>query len=161
MTKIGNKGFTLVEVVIVSVVIVTILVTLFIGLNRTSEAFATRNRYYDIDTLYIASNVNKLLIKEDSTNNFLSSDYSYLNDITRVQNLLSSYNYSAINAYSVKYKSSSIVSLKGEVTNQTFKDYLDYLSYHLDFNSDYTYMIVTEVQKDNSDDCYYYALKVR
>ena len=50
--KLSRKGFMLAEVVVVSVVVATVLVTLFAGLNNISSAYRTRNIYYDIELLF-------------------------------------------------------------------------------------------------------------
>ena len=42
----------LAEVVVVSAVISTVLVTMYIAINRVSSAYETRNSYYDIDALF-------------------------------------------------------------------------------------------------------------
>ena len=57
--KIGNKGFMLGEVVVVSSVVAAVLVTMFIAINRLSSAYETRNTYYDIDAAYLAGEVGK------------------------------------------------------------------------------------------------------
>ena len=49
--KLNRKGFMMAEVVVVSVIICTVLVTLYTALARINNAYDTRNRYYDIDTL--------------------------------------------------------------------------------------------------------------
>ena len=50
--KLNRKGFMMAEVVVVSVIICTVLVTLYTALARINNAYDTRNRYYDIDTLF-------------------------------------------------------------------------------------------------------------
>ena len=52
--KLNKKGFMLAEVVVSASVIAVILVTLYIGLNRMTSAYETRNRYYDIDAQQVA-----------------------------------------------------------------------------------------------------------
>ncbi len=61
MTKLGRKGFMLAEVVVVSAVISTVLVTMYIAINRVSSAYETRNGYYDIDALFFAEEINDLI----------------------------------------------------------------------------------------------------
>ena len=60
--KLNCKGFMLAEVVVVSVIICTVLVTLYTSLVRINNAYDTRNRYYDINTLYFTEEVNDILI---------------------------------------------------------------------------------------------------
>ena len=64
--KFGRKGFMLAEVIVVSVVLATVLVTLFSGLNSVSSAYDIRSHYYDIDSLYVAMEINDTLIKNNS-----------------------------------------------------------------------------------------------
>ena len=49
--------------------------------------------------------------------------------------------------------------LKDSNINQSFKDYLDYFINKTDFNENYSYFIVVELEKGN--DYYYYTLKVK
>ena len=62
--KLNKKGFMLAEVVIVASVIAGILITLYISLNRVAAAYEKRNRYYDIDAMQVAMEINDA-IKED------------------------------------------------------------------------------------------------
>lgn len=175
MTKIGNKGFTLVEVVVVSVVIITSLVSLFTIVNRMDSAFDKRNRYYDIDALYIANNINYMLLKTGEIDGLISSNFKteidegiYLlnDDYPEVSDICDSYlsktSDSHVYGYSVLYNKSEFDIFKRDVIkeNETFFEYLDYLDDKLNFDDDYTYMIIVEIQKSR-DDCYYYTLKVR
>ncbi|UKI26843.1 MAG: hypothetical protein L6V91_09005 [Bacilli bacterium] len=52
--RLNKKGFMMAEVVVVSVIICTALVTLYTGINRVSNAYKIRNKYYDINALYMA-----------------------------------------------------------------------------------------------------------
>ena len=71
--KFGRKGFMLAEVVVVSVVLAAVLVTLFGGLNSISSAYDIRNHYYDIDCLYVAMEINDILIKNNSMDSFVNT----------------------------------------------------------------------------------------
>lgn len=171
--KLGRKGFMLAEVVVVAVVIATVLVTLYVGLNNMSSAYETRNKYYDVDSLYIAMEINDILIRENSINSFDKNNVTLLSDY--VSNFESFYENNIkynITSYFVPYKSSEdgttytlqkgIDKLKSMVVNSTFKDYIDYLSGNLIFDDDYDYIIIVERENINDeDDCYYYALKLK
>ena len=52
----GRKGFMLAEVVVVSAVISTVLVTMYIAINRVSSAYETRNSYEIICNWWICLN---------------------------------------------------------------------------------------------------------
>ena len=81
LTKLGRKGFMLAEVVVVSAVISTVLVTMYIAINRVSSAYETRNSYYDIDALFFAEEINDLIKDKgpqtDSNSKLLLGDLSY------------------------------------------------------------------------------------
>ncbi len=175
----------LAEVTIVSAVVVVALVTLFTAINRLASAYTIRNRYYDIDSLYIAMEVNDILLdnaiinginKDNLATNEISSFIDNLrlllnksemvkDEVTKVKNL---YNDSEVNIYITKYttlnndNSTEANSLKNLNSHKTFNEFLEYLSRHLDFDADYDYLIIVERQnKNNENDCYYYALKLK
>ena len=74
--KLNRKGFMMAEVVVVSVIICTVLVTLYTALARINNAYDTRNRYYDIDTLYFTEEVNDMLIYMGYINEYISTNDS-------------------------------------------------------------------------------------
>lgn len=157
--KLDRKGFMLAEVVVVSVVIATVLVTLFTGLNRVSSAYSLRNRYYDLDSAYVAMEINDLLIrnnilstlKTENTSKELSSD----SNISSLHDFYSKTG-SNIISYFTPYDKDKLANLTGK---QTFNDYLSYLGESLDFDDDYDYLVIVE-RCESADDCYYYALKL-
>ena len=65
----------------------------------------------------------------------------------------------ADNVYIVRNNSTGLTQLKDSNINQSFKDYLDYFINKTDFNENYSYFIVVELEKGN--DYYYYTLKVK
>lgn len=164
--KLGRKGFMLAEVVVVAVVIATVLVTLYTGLNNVSSAYETRNRYYDVDSLYVAMEVNDILIR----NNYLGING---NDVIRLRTKSVVMNFEQfyyqivgdnVISYFIPYNAEGLLTLKNgyAAKTQTFIDYLDYLSDNLNFEDDYDYIIIVERRQNNDiDDCYYYALKLK
>ena len=138
--KLNRKGFMMAEVVVVSVIICTVLVTLYTALARINNAYDTRNRYYDIDTLYFTEEVNDMLIYMGYINEYISTN--------------------GIKMYFSLYDANSVGLLAGMNSNTTFKDYISYLKEHFDYNEKYEYMLITEICK-TGDDCYYYGLRVR
>lgn len=162
--KIGRKGFMLAEVVVVSVVVVTVLVTLYVGLNNVSSAYEIRNRYYDVDSLYVAMEINDILINDNVVSSI--SKASEVSDIDSNIKTFSNFYLGnvgdSIYSYITPYDIEDMLSLKSYNNNVTFSEYLDYLSSNLDFDSDYDYMIIVERRENsNVDDCYYYALKLK
>lgn len=146
----------LAEVVVVSVVVASVLVTMYVSLNRISSAYETRNRYYDIDAEYYAMEVNDYLNRTSKPtsgeiiNNELD-DNIYINK----------FKYISAQSFYVEYDKFNSFSLKitNGIYNQTLKDYIGYLNDNIDLDADYKYMIVAELCK-TQDDCYYYTLKV-
>ena len=165
--KLNNKGFMLAEVVVVSVVLATVLVTLFSGLMNVSSAYETRNRYYDVDSLYAAMDINDILIKNESSLIYSTSavELAKDGDVGVYENFYEKTNYS-IDSYIIPYDVNVLDSLKNLNDNVTFSEYLDYLSGNIDFNDNYDYIVIIEREKiknnsDEEDDCYYYALKLK
>lgn len=170
--KLDKKGFMLAEVVVVSVVIAVVLITLYAGVSKVSSAYSTRNRYYDVDSLYAAMEINDILLRENSslfqtkTSGKLSND----SEISNFENFYKDTG-SSINSYIFFYSKEdnkknieeSMSTLKNLNSKLTFSEYLDYLSDNIDFSDEnYNYMIIVE-RMENSDinDCYYYALKLK
>lgn len=149
MTKLGRKGFMLAEVVVVSAVISTVLVTMYIAINRVSSAYETRNSYYDIDALFFAEEINDLIkdkeLQKDSNSKLLLGDLS-----TAYQSL----GYKANGYYITPSTLNNTIEGK-----QTLKDFMSYLKSKLSNDNNYKYIIVSELCTTD-DDCRYYALKV-
>lgn len=168
--KLNCKGFMLAEVVVVSVIICTVLVTLYTSLVRINNAYDTRNRYYDINTLYFTEEVNDILIYMGYINKYISTSESKEVDLSKNvfsndSNFYSAYNIDTALGGSIKmyfslYDANSVGSLAGMNSNTTFKDYISYLKDHFDYDEEYEYILVTEMCK-TGDDCYYYGLRVR
>lgn len=163
--KLSCKGFMMAEVVVVSVIICTVLVTLYTSLVRINSAYDTRNRYYDINTLYFTEEINDILIYNNSINEFISSGNSRLVDLNGLSNNFNSMyditDSGFIRMYFSLYDKNKISTLKSIVgTTNTFNEYVSYLEDHFDYSDDYEYMLITEMCR-NSDDCYYYGLRVR
>lgn len=139
----------LAEVVVVSAVISTVLVTMYIAINRVSSAYETRNSYYDIDALFFAEEINDLIKdKEPPAKQELS-----LGDLsTAYQNL----GYKEANGYYIT-PSTLNNTIEGK---QTLKDFMSYLKTKLSNDNNYKYIIVSELCTPD-DDCRYYALKVK
>lgn len=167
--KLNCKGFMLAEVVVVSVIICAVLVTLYTSLVRINNAYDTRNRYYDINTLYFTEEVNDILIYNGYINEYISTNNSKEIDLSNVfsndSNFYSAYNIDTAKGGSIRmlfslYDNSSVEALADMNINATFKEYISYLKDHFDYDEEYEYILVTEMCK-TGDDCYYYGLRVR
>lgn len=141
----------LAEVVVVSAVISTVLVTMYIAINRVSSAYETRNSYYDIDALFFAEEINDLIkdkeLQKDSNSKLLLGDL-----FTAYQSL----DYKEANGYYIT-PSTLNNTIEGK---QTLKDFMSYLKSKLSNDNNYKYIIVSELCTTD-DDCRYYALKVK
>lgn len=138
----------LAEVVVVSAVISTVLVTMYIAINRVSSAYETRNSYYDIDALFFAEEINDLIKDKEPPKDFKLS----LGDLfTAYQSL----GYKANGYYITPSTLNNTIEGK-----QTLKDFMSYLKTKLSNDNNYTYIIVSELCTPD-DDCRYYALKVK
>lgn len=158
--KLGRKGFMLVEVVVVSAVIATVLVTMFIAINRVSSAYSTRDSYNSVDALYLAMAENDILRENNELSDLICNN-SNTREITD-SSLKEAYNsIGSINLYYSPYDSGKVLSLKNYNNKVTFDGFIDYISNKLDYsNTNYNYLIIAELCK-TEDDCYYYALKLK
>lgn len=140
----------LAEVVVVSAVISTVLVTMYIAINRVSSAYETRNSYYDIDALFFAEEINDLIKdKEPQTD---SNSKLSLGDLSTAYQSLG---YKANGYYITPSTLNNTIEGK-----QTLKDFMSYLKSKLSNDNNYKYIIVSELCTPD-DDCRYYALKVK
>ncbi len=164
--KLNKKGFMLAEVVIVASVVSTVLVFLYISLNRMSSAFDKRNRYYDIDAMYITMEVNNILIKNNNLDDYSNDNYKDLladninDEVIKFKNFYNNNTSYTINK--VYYLKSDAVPLEEinslTINDDNLKDYIKYLEDKIEFDK-YKYLIIVELSKGN-DDVYYYTLKV-
>ena len=138
----------LAEVVVVSAVISTVLVTMYIAINRVSSAYETRNSYYDIDALFFAEEINDLIKDKEPPKDFKLS----LGDLfTAYQSL----GYKANGYYITPSTLNNTIEGK-----QTLKDFMSYFKSKLSDENNYKYIIISELCTPD-DDCRYYALKVK
>lgn len=139
----------LAEVVVVSAVISTVLVTMYIAINRVSSAYETRNSYYDIDALFFAEEINDLIKDKEPPKDFKLS----LGDLSNAY--IKSLGYNEANGYYIT-PSTLNNTIEGK---QTLKDFMSYLKTKLSNDNNYNYIIISELCTTD-DDCRYYALKV-
>lgn len=161
--KMNKKGFMLAEVVIVASVVSTVLVFLYMALNRMTLAFDTRNRYYDIDAMYVAMEVNNILVKNNEINNYMNDNYKDLLEVSVLEKYKKFYNNTGFlikEVYFLKSDNVKLVQLEESINNnQYLKNYISYLKDNIEFNK-YNYLIIVELQKKDADDVYFYTLKV-
>lgn len=140
----------LAEVVVVSAVISTVLVTMYIAINRVSSAYETRNSYYDIDALFFAEEINNLIKDKE-----LQTDSNFKLSLGDLYTAYQSLGYKANGYYITPSTLNNTIEGK-----QTLKDFMSYLKTKLSNDNNYKYIIVSELCTPD-DDCRYYALKVK
>ena len=137
MMRKDNRGFMLAEVIIVSSIIVTVLVTMYTGLNKLFVKYDELSRYYNVDAIYLAKNVEDYLIDSyqmgSVISNSLSNGYVDLRDggyFNNAENLISD---DVVKLYFIgNYEKTfnnvdedNLKSLKGG--ERYFADYVDYV----------------------------------
>lgn len=135
----NNKGFMMAEVVVVSAIILVALVGLYTSYNKIFSIFNQRIDYYDVGTLYELASYRDYKLGETSTD---------------VNNPVYSTSLDAI-YYIDKDDLNSL-----NVSRQTFKDYIVFLSGSVDFGDmSQENILVMENCVDN-DNCKYAYLEV-
>ncbi len=82
--KKNNKGFMLVETIIVTVVVATIMISLYVAFNRIYGAYESKKTYMDIEPIYAIDIIRNYLIDE-----FLIEDILNNVDNNGVVNIIS------------------------------------------------------------------------
>lgn len=174
MIKLNNKGFMMAEVVVVSSIVLAFLTTIFVSYNKMYATYLTRIGYYDVTTLYRLGYYRDILIE----NNKLTSILSENNDITSVYGAGSSDSLFNLpdsekpdsqedRVYLIKTKDNNhyinVNALDGTNVNETFKDYMKYLSNSVTPRSNYIMVMERCNIKSgtlNTDDCKYAYLEI-
>ena len=61
----NNKGFMMTEVVVVSVIVLSVLVTMYVSYGKLFTGFKEKINYYNPDSIYKLANVRDAMIKEN------------------------------------------------------------------------------------------------
>jgi hypothetical protein len=132
----NNKGFMMAEVIVVASIILIAMVGLYTSYNKIFSLYNQRIDYYDVTTLYELAEIRKntnfsvLISKSEIPQSNSNNKVYYLNK-------------------------NDVSSL--EVTNKTFKDYLEFLSTSLEVESDNILVMERCITTDN---CKYAYLEV-
>ncbi len=153
----NNKGFMLAEVVIVSAILITTLVSLYVGFARVYKAYEERSSFFDTDSIYALKSIEDTLIDDMVFNELVkridSDNYIYFSNgsITIDNDYIKEYikkimeNYNIEYFYLTKYDSNSlntIINLDND--NIVFNDFLSYLNKNLDFTEEYNYIFASK-----------------
>ena len=157
--KLNRKGFMMAEVVVVSAVVLITLTTLYISYNNIYSSYKTRLTYNDVTTLYRLAYYRKCFIDENNSlsentinvYNSIDNHYYLCTDDKCKENIYIVYN--------KKNKELNSNSLNSFSINQTYKDYVDYLSDSVDL-SEYDYVMLMEYCDKNNENCKYAYLKL-
>lgn len=138
----NNKGFMMAEVVVVSSIILVVLTAFYTSYNKIISIYNQRLNYYDVATLY------KLADYRD--NSLSDNPQNGLNNGSDGEKIY------YVNKNTIKNN-----DLNDPDINQTFKDYLSYLSTSLDFDSLPNKLLVMEkCDSDGTSNCKYAYLEV-
>lgn len=141
----NNKGFMMAEVVVVSSVIMIVLTSLYVSYNNLFSIYNQRINYYDVATLYELG-----AYRENNSLGGVSNEPKILSENKKIY---------YVNKKNVKEKKLNVDSI-----NETFKDYLEYLSTSLDFvaleNDGVTNILIMEKCNNENNKCKYAYLEV-
>lgn len=121
----NNKGFMMAEVIVVSAVVMVTLVGLYTSYNKIFSLYNQRLNYYDVATLYELAN-----IRDNNINNILDSSNS--NKIIEINGDFV-YNLKIDKEENINNTINTAINTAG--LNETFKEYLEYLSTSIDLNN--------------------------
>lgn len=154
----NNKGFMLAEVVIVSAVLITTLVSLYAGFAKVYKAYEERSSFFDTDSIYALKSIEDTLIDEGLFNNIINeintSNYvSYLAENLTDDSYINSYlkellgNYNIEYFYITKYDNASLITImESDTDNIVFNDFLTYLQKNLTFDNNYNYIFLSKTK---------------
>lgn len=152
----NNKGFMLAEVVIVSAVLITTLVSLYVGFAKVYKAYEERSSFFDTDSIYALKSIEDTLIDEGLFNNIINeintSNYvSYLAENLTDDSYINSYlkellgNYNIEYFYITKYDNASLTTIiESDANNIIFNDFLKHLQKNLTFDNNYNYIFLSK-----------------
>ena len=154
----NNKGFMLAEVVIVSAVLITTLVSLYAGFAKVYKAYEERSSFFDTDSIYALKSIEDTLIDEGLFNNIINeintSNYvSYLAENRTADSYINSHlkellgNYNIEYFYITKYDNASLTTIiESDANNIIFNDFLKYLQKNLTFDNNYNYIFLSKTK---------------
>lgn len=177
--KLNNNGFMLVEVIIVTVIVATIMTSLYMAFARVYKVYDMKSKYSNIDEIYALNTIKNYYIESITFNKLINNSKNTYKDLLEDINNGSNYcstlisggtsnnycnkiksiieNYQINNLYIVdKNKLTELENITS--ASQTLKDYINFLDNTLDKtdNSIKAYL-VGEFTISNSDKIYNYA----
>ena len=161
------------EVVVVSAIVVVTLTVLFMSYNKVYIAYKSRIGYYDTVTLYRLAYYRDVLIENGKMNevlaiakeNIVSTIYDSTQGADNVfvlneNDTLDTVNDKVLLIYNNKNNLNiSNLNLNSGINN-TFIDYLNYLSTGVDLTKTNYVMVMERCNKSNNNDCKYAYLEI-
>lgn len=158
MKKINNKGFMLVEVLVVSVFVSSVLVVLFSQFKKINNSYDVSFKYNTVDNLYLLENVKNRIVTnvyEHQYDNYVTqlnnndNPKTYLN-IYNVENTctLNAYDCELLKKANVKSIYFTNSSAKEDMLKDTnisleFRGYIKYMNFNVE-DATYDYFLIGE-----------------
>ncbi|MEI3529959.1 MAG: hypothetical protein V8Q75_02660 [Bacilli bacterium] len=144
MKKLNNKGFMLVEILVVSVFISTVLVVLFVQFKKINKSYEVSFNYNTVDGLYLLDNVKRKIGSQISNYTTEINDTKKYKDFYSTLCPSSTYECNMIKEMGIQKLYLARKDAKDDMLNDksdedltiTFKDYLKYMSFKV-YNTDY------------------------
>ncbi len=177
----NNKGFMMAEVIVVSAIVMLTIVGLYQSYNKIYSIYNTRIDYYDSTTLYRLGYYRDILIENNKLYTIITD---YKGKVQEIYSANNKNNFSLPEAEISPYDTDTVFlvptqckinnnkyeckisgkELSNEEINQTFKDYLSYLSTSTIFASNQLLVLerctTREDNKKNIDDCKYAYIEI-
>ncbi len=159
MKKQNKKGFVLVETIIISVVVTTALLLIYIQLMTINSSFKKHFSYDNVDKLYLTENIvdyiktNDMAIFQNNSQpyvNITSCDNTYFEDYAYCRTL-----FSALGVENIIFTTNNITTLKQNVNTYDFSEKLKEYIKILSISNESGYRIIVEY-----DDETFASLKV-
>lgn len=166
--KKNNKGFMLVEVIIVTVIVATIMTSLYVAFVRVYKVYDIKDKYSNVDGIYALNMIMDYYVDNITINNIINDSKDNIINLknnTSYCSIVNNINYcDNINKVIEKYNINSLYvinidklnDLKNQNISNTFKDYLSYLDNTLDKENNKVIFLV-ELTISSEDNIYNYA----
>lgn len=163
----NKKGFMMAELIVVSSIILVTLVGMYTSYNKIYSIYMNRIGYYDVATLYRIGYYRDVLDTNNKLNEVIEKSKEKVVDISNYIPLAEQIGNTKDTMFMIYNNKKSINSsiFSGKSVNQTYKDYVNYLSNSIDFGG-FNYMMVLERcnKLDNGDididNCKYAYLEI-
>jgi len=162
--NLNNKGFMLVEVIIVSVVVAVIMSSLYIAFNRVYNFYDKKETYTNLDAIYGIKTIEDYMIDEMILNGLLSSvsdvEINCESSNTVFDNVQDVYCENIFNQYKINKMYLMIKQANNKLNrpdgiNESFRDYITYLENVVITNSTSNYLFIVEtyeIETTNEND---------